>query len=29
MEALTPAERDQFVDLIERLRGSVQVFRHA
>jgi len=29
MEALTPAERAQLVGLIETLRGSVQVFRHA
>jgi len=29
METLTPAERDQFVELLEKLRGSVQVFRHA
>jgi DNA-binding MarR family transcriptional regulator len=29
IEALTPSERDQFVELIEKLRRSVQVFRHA
>lgn len=29
MEALTPAEREQFVGLIEKLRGRVQVFQHA
>jgi len=28
MHALTPAERDTFVDLIEKLRGRVDVFRH-
>ena len=28
MHALTPAERDTFVDLIEKLRGRVSVFRH-
>jgi DNA-binding MarR family transcriptional regulator len=29
MEVFTPAERDQFVALIERLRDRVDVFRHA
>ncbi len=29
MQALTPAEREQFVALIETLRGRVQVFQHA
>jgi DNA-binding MarR family transcriptional regulator len=28
MHALTPAERDTFVELIEKLRGRVGVFRH-
>ena len=28
IHALTPAERDIFVDLIEKLRGRVDVFRH-
>ena len=28
MHALTPAERDTFVELIEKLRGRVDVFRH-
>jgi DNA-binding MarR family transcriptional regulator len=28
MNALTPAERDTFVELIEKLRGRVDVFRH-
>jgi DNA-binding MarR family transcriptional regulator len=28
MHALTPAERETFVDLIEKLRGRVGVFRH-
>ena len=28
MHALTPAERDTFVDLIEKLRSRVDVFRH-
>jgi DNA-binding MarR family transcriptional regulator len=28
MEVFTPAERDQFVALIERLRDRVDVFRH-
>lgn len=28
MHALTPAERTTFVDLIEKLRGRVDVFRH-
>jgi DNA-binding MarR family transcriptional regulator len=28
MHALTPAERDTFVDLIEKLRNRVDVFRH-
>ncbi|HZJ52634.1 MAG TPA: MarR family transcriptional regulator [Myxococcaceae bacterium] len=28
MQVFTPAERDQFVSLIEKLRGRVHVFRH-
>ena len=28
MQALTPAERDQFVELVEKLRERVHVFRH-
>jgi hypothetical protein len=28
IQALTPAERDQFVELVEKLRARVHVFRH-
>ena len=28
IQALTPAERETFVDLVEKLRGRVNVFRH-
>ena len=28
IQALTPAERDQFVELVEKLRERVHVFRH-
>jgi len=28
IQGLTPAERDQFVGLVEKLRGRVDVFRH-
>jgi DNA-binding MarR family transcriptional regulator len=28
IQALTPAERDQFVELVEKLRARVDVFRH-
>jgi hypothetical protein len=28
MHALTPAERKSFVELIEKLRARVHVFRH-
>ena len=29
MQALTPAERQAFVDMVEKLRARVEVFRHA